>query len=160
MPTSQERVPNRALSGAELKELLRRDFERLLANDGLLSDYISFGRIAYTIILRKHLDNFLRPEDVTAAASARQPNAAIAEHPGLAAVEPPPLVDSSADAIDLSTSVSRTIASPNEERIRAGLPIPVERRQQDSSLVTENIVYPPQPELGDGDVTLDMGVKE
>ena len=47
-----------------------------------------------------------------------------------------------------------TITSPNAERIRVGMPVPVITRAQDSTRQVEMIQYPPQPELGEGDVTI------
>lgn len=157
MPTSSERVPNRPLSGAELKVILRRDFDRLLANDGLLSDYVAYGRVAYTIVLRKHLDNLIRPEGSSIAASAKASNAEVAAAPGMAALETPPLASPSAGAVDHTSTLDRRVASPNAERLREGMPIPVERKQQDGTTITEQVSYPRDADAGDGDMRMDLG---
>jgi hypothetical protein len=125
-----------------LKELIRADFERLLDNDGLLSNHIAYGRVSYDITLRKHLDNASRPEDVSSISSRRIATNIVSEHPELAAVEAIPLAGPSPDAVVSGDRASRDITSPNQERLRAGLPVPVDVRQQDNTRVTEYIKYP------------------
>lgn len=137
-PSARETVMNRALSGSELKSLIRADFERLLANDGLLSNHVAYGRISYQIVLRKHLDNSLQRLDESFVDS--QPA--------------PPLADPSPDAIASGDTLTRTISSPNAERVRTGIPIPVAVKQQDGTTTVENVQYPPDDSLGDGDVQI------
>ena len=146
MPTTNEIVHNKMLSGSELRKIILADTERLLANDGLLSDHIAYGRITYEIIIRKHMDNFMKPEDVSWVSST--PKAGVVERG-------PVLHDPSPEAIVDAQRVTRVIDSPNTERIRTGLPVPVHVTQQDGSTTIESIKYPPQPELGKGNVKQD-----
>lgn len=143
MPTGSEKVINKALSGTELKEIIREDCNKLLENEGILSAHVAFGRVAYDITLRLHLDNVYYPESTITM-------------PGSTPLtEKIPLVDPSTDATLGATTLTRTITSPNSERVRVGMAIPVETRQQDSTRQIEMIKYPPQPELGEGDVKIE-----
>jgi len=158
MPTSREVTDNRALSGAELKRIIREDFDSLLANEGLLGDTIAYGKISYEVVLRLHLDNPLLRESESRTHSRPVSKQAVAATPALAAVTgapplkyPPP----SSDAVVAAPAVSRNITSPNAERVRRGMPIPVEIEQPDRTRTTEFVTYPPDPSLGDGDVTFD-----
>ena len=128
MPTSREIVSNRALSGTELKEILLRYFkEHVLDQEGLLSDYIAYGRISYEIRLILHLDNYTRPESTTTYRSRRAGNAEVEANPDLAVVEALPLADNPPDATLSAATITGNITSPNVERIRAGIPVPVRR---------------------------------
>ena len=156
MPTLRETAINKPLTGAELRELLRRDFDRLLANEGSLSNHIAYGRVGYELILRLHTANPLIPI-AESQMKSRSPSVTelegtknsagveIAEpRPELAAVETPPLRNLGAEDESSigGTTLQRTITSPNAERIREGLPVPVEVRQQDGTKTIERIVYP------------------
>jgi hypothetical protein len=136
--TGREKVANKPLSGAELKGIIRADFDRLLSNEGILSDYLAHGRIAYDIVLKLHLDNPFNPESESHVASV-----------------PATITDPSPELVTAEDRASRTIDSPNAERLRMGLSVPVEVKQQDGTLTTEQVKYPPQPELGDGNLTIE-----
>jgi hypothetical protein len=150
--TGREAVVNKALSGIELREILKADFERLLDAEGLLSHYVAYSRIGYDLTLRLHLDNPYYPESAVAIASKSSE-----AQPG---VEPAPLAHPSDEAIASAQSLHRDITSPNAERLRHGLTLPVETRQQDGTTQIEQVRYPPQPELGLGEVTLTDSTKE
>jgi len=152
MPTGTEKVVNKALSGLELKDILRQDFERVLGGEGLLSDYIAYGRISYDITLRLHLDNPMMPESKMTIASKPSHDRPT--------IEAAPLVAPSAEAVAAGQNLHRSIVSPNEERLRHGLPLPVITRGPDGTTQTEQVKYPPQPELGAGDMTLTDTTKE
>lgn len=144
-PTSAEVIPNRALSGSELRELLVRDFTRALDAEGLLSAHLAYGRVSYTVGFRLHLDNPNRPTggvDISSripAANDRSP----------APTEAPPLASPSADAVVGGMELSRSVTSPNAERLREGLPVRTDVRQQDGSVRSEYITYPATGEDGD-----------
>lgn len=144
-PTMNETVVNKALSGMELREIIRADFERLLENEGLLSHYIAYGRISYDLTLRLHLDNPMQRESSITTTSKLQANSPI---------EAPPLKDISDKSVASGSNIHRAIDSPNAERLRHGLPLPVVTRGADGTVQTELVKYPPQPELGEGDVTV------
>ena len=152
MPLSRETVHNKALNGRELKKILLQDSEKLFAANGLLNDYLGYGRIGYEIRLTLHLDNFSRTIDVTVMPSRAPSKNEVAERPELAAIETSPLVDPSADAVVDGTRLTRSITSPNAERVRAGLGVPIRRKQQDGSTVDEIVQYPPDPTFGEGNV--------
>jgi hypothetical protein len=141
MPTATEKVLNKALSGAELSEILKHDFvDKLLPNEGMLSAYMAYGRVGYEITLRLMLDN-----------------PAQRDYPPLTVTggEALPLADPSPEATVGATTLTRQIDSPNAERVRVGLPIPVETRELDGTKQVQQIKYPPQPELGEGQVKVE-----
>jgi hypothetical protein len=153
MPAGREKVVNKALSGAELRKVIDQDWQALLDNHGLLSSMIAFGRVGYDIILKLHVDNAQRPDGDISKTSRAIARNVVAEQPELAAVETAPLVDPSPDAFVDATRLHRNIDSPNAERVRVGIPVPVQRRQDDGTLITEEIKYPASDEGGAGDVT-------
>ena len=57
MPTANEVIANRPLSGSEVKRLMLEDFERNLANDAYLADHIAYGRLSWQITHVLHFDN-------------------------------------------------------------------------------------------------------
>ena len=137
-----EKVVNKGLSGEELKKVIADDFiNRLLPNEGLLSPYVAFGRFGYTITLKLHLD---QPElrdypSITVKGGESVPLTGPLEKPEVAA-----------------HTLTRTIDSPNAERVRFGIPIPITKKGLDGTIQQEMVTYPPQPELGEGNVKLDM----
>lgn len=154
-PISRETVVNKPLAGNEMKELLRADFDRMIDGEGLLSAHIAYGRVAWRMMLYLDLDNASAPTRIPSRMeSARQANDAVKERPQLAAVEAFPLASPppSSDRVVAGVELDRTITSPNEERLRAGLPLSVTVPQQDGMRVTEQVQYPPQPDLGPGAV--------
>jgi hypothetical protein len=146
MPSSRETVVNKALSGDELKLIILADAQRLVDNEGLLSPHIAFGRVSYVLRLTLHVDNPFIPDSTIEIATKR--NSAIP------VIEPPPLTDPSDAAEVGAMELTRTIDSPNAERLREGLPVPVLTKQQDGTTITEQIKYPPSEELGPGEVML------
>lgn len=145
MTTSSETVVNKPLSGTEIKEIMRADFDRLLDGEGMLNAYVAYRRLAYTLTLQLHTDNPMRLESEVRLSSKPQ-----ADAPG---IESPPLTSPSAESTVAGTRLDRNITSPNEERLRHGLTLPVITRQPDGTTQTEQIKYPPQPELGAGQIT-------
>lgn len=155
MPTSREFAVNRPLSGNELKELIREDFSRLLDNEGLLSHTTAFGRVSYRVRLTFHLDNIYTPQSESSLESHPMAKQVVEALPQMAAIEQPlPLADASDDSSVSALELLRQIESPNVERVRTGLPVPLAVRQQDGTTSIEQVQYPAQPELGDGDLTI------
>jgi hypothetical protein len=153
--TGRERAANVPLKGSELRELLLKDFTRLLDGEGLLSPHLAYGRLSWRIRLTLHLDNTIMPKSESVVASRPPATNALAEHPELAAIEPPPpLADPSPDSIASDRELTRVVRSPNVERVREGLSIPVEVKGQDGTITMERIQYPPDPSLGDGEVAI------
>jgi hypothetical protein len=144
--TGREKVPNTALSGDELKVVLRADFNRMIENDGMLSAHAAFGRVSYELRLVLHLDNMLLPESRTSIASRKQAQNDLSRLPGLAALDTHPLPAPSDDSLVAATELHREIDSPNAERLREGIAVPVIVRQQDSTTTTEMVKYPKSDE--------------
>lgn len=146
MTTAREAVVNKPLSGLELREILLADFIRLLDAEGLLSHYVAYSRIGYDLTLRLHLDNPYYPESSVTVTSKKSKAQPIIEPAPL--TSPPP----SKEGIVSAQNLHRDIKSPNEERLRHGLALPVRTTGQDGTTQTEQVKYPPQPELGPGEV--------
>lgn len=155
MTTDKEAVVNKALSGTELRELLLRDFLKLLDGDGMLTNQTAYGRASYDIRYRIHVDNTMQRKHESATSSRPEARNHMAKQPGLEAVETAPLLNPSPESIVTGTELTRTITSPNAERLNAGLPLTVDTREQDGSKVQKPVTYPvPEP----GEVAEDVTV--
>jgi hypothetical protein len=157
MPTHNESVPNRALSAVELKQILLDDFMRLLENEGMLAGTgMSFPRVGYTIGLALHLDNHLNSESHVSDSSKPLAHNVPDDTPGKGVLFTPPLApaDDGVPAEVAATRLDRMIQSPNAERLRIGLPVPMEIRDHDGTVRQESAIYPPDDTIGDGDVTI------
>jgi hypothetical protein len=172
MTTLKETAINKPLTGLELSTIIERDFrERLLPNEGSLSAHIAYGRCAYEIVLRLHTANPMMPvTEINVRSRAAgvneiderrdaDGNVTREARPELAALEAAPLTDATNDSVG-GTTLTRKITSPNAERVREGLPVPVEVRQQDGTKTVEQVVYPKQPGAGDGDVKVEDSTNE
>lgn len=154
MPTHAEKVPNRGLSGEEVKALLRQDFERLLANHGLLTAYAAYSRVGWVLDLRLIVDAIVMTDGTISQVSRPPSQQERDKRPELAAVDAPLRVAESRSAVVAGDRLTRRVDSPNAERLRAGLPVTVERRQQDGTRLSEQVTYPPDDSQGDGNVTI------
>ena len=161
MPTASEKVPNRALSTTELQDLLRTDFQRLLDNFSLLQSCSAYSRIAWDIRLTLHTEQGTAESNLASRQVAENiiSGAKLDEHrrqqpprPELRVVGDMPVPTPPGTP---ATTLHRDIDSPNAERLRNGMPVPVERRQSDQTTVTEMIQYPPDETLGAGAVAID-----
>jgi hypothetical protein len=126
MPTQSEKVINRALSGDELKAYLAEVFAKLLANEGMLSPHIAFGRVGGIIKLTLHLDNAYFPESTSSIEFG----------------EKIPLKDATPESEVAQQTATWKMDNPNAERVRLGLKVPVETRQLDGTKQIEHILYP------------------
>lgn len=158
MPSSRETVVNRALGGDELKKIILADMERLVANEGLLSHHIAFGRVSYKIRLELIVDNPSLPNQVSHTESRPAGDAEFQANPSVAVIDTPAAVlanrTSSIEAGALE--LTRNIDSPNAERLRESMPVPVLVKGQDGTTQQEMISYPKDsfPELGPGDMKI------
>ncbi len=128
MPATSEKVVNKALNGKEMKEIIRKDFDHLLENCGELSHYIAYGRAGWKIQLTLQTGNPRSPEVVS--------------------------IEEGGDSIDIdnpdiisATELEHQFNSPNQERLIAGMPIPVLTKQLDGTTTTQMVQYPPNEEL-------------
>lgn len=159
-PTASEVVPNRALSTTELRTLLERDFARLLSNLSLLQSCAAFGRVSYNIRLQLRTDpSGLTPPTEIYLNSQRQPSSIImgedtarpqrVDAPaGYATVEPHPMPQSEVTKT-LTRELERNVTSPNRERLREGMPVPVEVANRDGGTRTEQIAYEPDANMAE-----------
>jgi hypothetical protein len=130
MPTQSERVVNRALSGTELKSYIREAFNKLLDNEGMLSEHIAFGRVGGIIKLTLLLDNAYFPEATSSITVGEQ------------LTSEGKLKDPSSEMEVAQQTATFTMDNPNAERVRLGLPIPVETKQLDGTKQIEHLIYP------------------
>jgi len=121
-----EKVVNRALSGTELKAYIRGIFDKLLENEGILSEHIAFGRVGGIIKLTLHLDNAYFPESSSTIEFG----------------DKVPLSDATPESEVAEQTASFTMDNPNAERVRLGLKVPVETKQLDGTRQVEHILYP------------------
>jgi hypothetical protein len=125
-PTTSEKVVNKPLTGSELKGYLLSICQRLLDAEGLLSEHIAFGKVSGTVKLTLKLENAYFPESVTSIEFAKEdPNAPVTGENEFG-----------------QQTASWTMDNPNAERVRLGLPVPVETKQLDGTKQIEHILYP------------------
>jgi hypothetical protein len=154
--TGRETVLNKPLTGTEVKELMTRDFERLIANDGMLAPHLAFGRIGWSISISKHLENPYHPEEESIIRSFPTATNLLDANPEQAAIDTYPLSPPVApDSLIDANTLHRTVDSPNAERIREGLPLDAEVRQLDGTKTIEQVTYPPLPDLGEGNYSIE-----
>lgn len=156
MPIASETVPNRSLSAPEVRELLTRDFTRMLDGLSILQSCAAFGRVSWHLKLIIFNEQGV-PTDIDLTSRAEAKN--LIEHtPSLAAVESHPLspVETEGEQLTainrLARTLSRNVVSPNAERLREGLPVPVDIKQSDGTTRQETISYAPDPTMNE-DVT-------
>jgi hypothetical protein len=149
MPTLNEAIPNRALSGSEVKALILEDFERSLAAESLLADHLAYGRISWRVDLTLHIGNQFIPVSTSFTESKSVGTNMLEAMPEMEAIEKFPLNPPPADEITGGISVERTVESPNAERLRSGLPVPADIMLSDGTYTTKHIQYPATGEAGD-----------
>jgi hypothetical protein len=136
MPASHERIPNRLLSGVELRTIILKDVQDILEKDGMFTNNIAFGRVAYEVRVSVHMDNPYYPEHVSTTLSRRASDQQIESNPGIDAIELGPLIEplSDNDAV-FSEERQRQIASPNLARAEHDLPIQIQKRNMQTGIV-------------------------
>lgn len=152
MPAASESVPNRALSTSELRTLLERDFTRMLDNHSLLSSPAAFGRVSYHLSLMITNEISQQSTDISLDSKPIAKNV-VSTSPALAAVTAHPMPSQTELTKTLTQELSRMVTSPNAERLREGLPVPVEVKQNDGTTALQTIAYEPDKSMPE-DVSL------
>ena len=138
MPASNERIPNKPLSGSELKEIILKDVDFVLTRDGMLSHNIAFGRVSYEVRVSIHMDNPLYPEHISVILSRAASKQQVEANPSLSSIEPtPPLKNTSDVDVVFSEEIHREISSPNMARIEASMPVFKLNKNLDTGVVEE-----------------------
>lgn len=141
MPASHERVPNRPLSGVELRKIIERDVNRILERDGMFTQNIAFGRVSYEVRVSIHMDNPMYPLHEANILSQPASKQEVEADPTLGALGKGPLDNVSDDEALFSEEVHREIASPNVARLEAELPLIMEKRNMDTGVVEQKEVH-------------------
>lgn len=146
MPTSNEVIPNRPLSGTELKRILTAKFAEMLDRDGLLSSNVGFGRLGYRLRADLYLDLPSQPQHritVESAPPARNERQRDGDIP-LDQRQPPEFDDPTPDAVAISRSAEGKVESPNRARIENRIPVQVTSRDPETGIhKTREITYDP-----------------
>ena len=133
MPASHERVPNKSLSGTELKQIILNDVKNMLDRDGMFGNNLAFARVAYEVRVSMHLDNPSYPEHVSTTVSRPHSKQQIEKQPELAAIEIGPLVEPVTDEEAITSEErQRQINSPNMARIENDMPLTISKRDMDT----------------------------
>lgn len=138
MPASNEIVNNRPLSGSELRLIILNDVGNILDKDGMFAPHIGYGRVAYEVTVKLHIDNPLYPEHKTVIAS-RPPSS---NDPDLTkkAIETAPLHNTSDESVALGLVRERTIESPNAARLEHELAVTIMRKDMETGTMKEERV--------------------
>src|SRR5215472_1629342 len=145
-PTASEVVPNKPLVSTELRELMLRDFEKLLDGWSLLNSIASFGRLSWQIKVTLVTEQSTQESVIE---SRQHPVNMIIGEGRLARSVPAPEQYRNVEAHPLKSALARAasrtlthaVTSPNAERLREGLEVPVDVRQSDGQTRQQNIKY-------------------
>lgn len=153
-PIASEVVPNRPLSALEVRELIRRDFDRMLDQFSPLQSMAAFGRSSWQLKLTfitetGAQDTFIdsRPHAVNIITGEGRNKQSLPAPEQFKNVRPHPLQSALARAAGIT--LKREATSPNAERLRSGLPVPVDVKQNDGQVRQETIQYQPDPTMQD-----------
>lgn len=160
-PLASEVVPNKPLSSLEVKDLIKRDFEKMLDNFSVLGSMAAFGRSSWQIKLAFVTENqahdmFIdsRPHPVNIIVGEGRLKRSEPAPEQFKNVESHPLKSALARASNIS--LTRHATSPNAERLRGGLPVPVDVKQSDGQTRQETIQYQPDSSMPEN-VTITEG---
>lgn len=104
MPPASERVNPVPLTGAELRRIILKDVEDVMARDCVLSGVSAFGQVAYEVTLKLHFQNLSFPESQVRVVSHKATEQEIAADPLRSHVEgEPPLPETVVTEIWLCT---------------------------------------------------------
>ena len=151
MPATTEVIPNRPLTGPELRKIICDDVDAVLRRDGILQPNVGYHRAAYIVTVAYQLDGPMLSNYRSIVPSRPQPN----QHP---AIEPGPLKDPSPNMVQGTVSRTRTINNPNRERIQRGMPITVTRRNPNTGMPENKEIKYDRSVLGEGASDVDAGV--
>lgn len=155
MPTSNETVPNRPLSGIEAKQIILADVKTMLDRDGMFTEHIAYGRLGYEIVIKLHMDNPAYPEHMSAVRSKKEPSRPKQiETPPLS--NPPP----SGESIVVGKKRERMVDSPNKERVRRGMPVTVTARSTETGHYEDKQLHYDPSALTESDRDLDQGATD
>lgn len=120
MPVPGEKVENRRLSGIELRKIIENHVSKMLLMDGMLAGHAGYGRVGFEVVIKLHLDNICYPEHVIKVRSQKNTT-------GGPPIEYAPLSNPTDQSVVVGLKHTKKIDNPNKERIKNGLPIPIER---------------------------------
>lgn len=149
MPASNETVPNRPLSGNELKKIILKDVDSILDKDGMFSINIAYGRVAYEITVKLHIDNPMYPEHKTVIAS--RPPATNDPDLEKKALERAPLRNTGEEGLAVGMVRERVIDSPNAVRVEMELPVTILRKDLNDGVLKEEKVTYDNRDMPEGD---------
>lgn len=151
-PLASEVVPNKPLSALEVRDLIRRDFDKMLDNFSPLNSMAAFGRSSWQLKLmfvtetgaqESFIDS--RPHAVNIIVGEGRLRRSEPAPEQFKNVEQHPLKAALAKAAGIT--LTRNATSPNAERLRSGLPVPVDVKQSDGQTRQETIQYQPDPSM-------------
>jgi hypothetical protein len=136
-PATSEKVVNKALSGAEMKEIIRKDFDRLLDNCGELSHYVAYGKAGWKILLTLQTGNARSPESTSVIVGGDE-----------------------VEEVTGAKELEHQFDSPNKERLIAGMPIPVVVKGLDGTTQNQMVQYEPRLDLQSDTIIADVTPRE
>ncbi len=123
MPTSQEVVGNRPLSGPELRTIMIKQFTDMLDRDGMFANHIAYSRVGFKLRYELKLDNPLYPKHENTRESPDPPKSAV--HPIDKVVSPKTMGENTKKA---GFEREMMINSPNQARLVFELPVIIQRK--------------------------------
>jgi hypothetical protein len=149
-----EKISNKPLKGTELAKIIEDDLQRMLLRDGLLSEFIGYGKVAYSVTVKLMMDNPMYPEHTITVRSRTDKNKP--------EFEAGPLKNPTADAVKSGSKRTRTINNPNLVRVKRDMAVTSEFIDpQDGRIKEREIRYTPeQAGVSVEDADVNKGAKD
>jgi len=142
MPASHEKIPNRALSGYELAQIIKKKVDEKLSRDGMFTVNIAYERVSFEVMVTVHMDNPHYPQHVSQILSTGPSKQEVAKNPELGSLETFPLSGNLEDEIVFGEETKVVIQSPNMARVENDLPILEQKLDLGTGqLKNRNIMY-------------------
>ena len=141
-----DKQPNRALTGAELRQVILNDVTDILNGDGMMGSHIAYRRVSYLVTIKVMTDNPMLPDGswTIKTKSKKSTPQQIEESASMEAVEVHPLAGERTEHhLDLGAERKRVVESPNVTRINNGLPVTITARGSDGETKELQATYEP-----------------
>lgn len=130
MELTINKIPNKALTGDEVKEIMCKEFRAMLEREYYMTRVIAFRRVSATLTATFHLgEPFKTPQEVKSRLAADSDTALEGEYPLTNA-------DDSAVVVGLERDVK--LENPNADRISHDMPIRIQEREMPMPISTNS----------------------
>lgn len=139
---AQDTQPNRPLSGSELRQIMVKDVDSILQQDGMLASHVAYKDVSYEVTVKVRVSNPMQPVWINTTTSKDSTLQQIAADESMAAVNAfPHKSEDAEETFDIGVSKIREIISPNVSRVENGLPVTISHRTPDGEMKEHPVTY-------------------